>query len=103
MKKDDRGLSTVCFMIEKYYENNKAEPGVKEDLLAYVEKKLSLCPHGDNKPSCSSCNIHCYDEDHREKIKKVMRYMGPRMAFYRPLKSLDHFLEKFKGDDSGKN
>lgn len=103
MKKSDRGLSLVGFMVEKYYDIHKDEHSEKEDLLAYVEKRLESCPHGDNKPFCSSCKIHCYDEIHRAKIKKVMKYMGPRMIFYTPLQSLRHFLEKFKGDNSGKN
>lgn len=98
MKKVDRGFSLVKFMIEKYYDKHRDELLEKEDLLAYVEKKLSLCPHGDDKPFCSSCKIHCYDETHRAKIKKVMKYMGPRMIFYAPKQSLKHFLEKMKGD-----
>ena len=98
MKKDDRGLSLVRVMIEKYYEKHTEELYEKEDLLAYVEKKLNLCPHGDNKPFCSSCKIHCYDEIHRARIKKVMKYMGPRMITYAPLQSFRHLIEKLKGD-----
>lgn len=98
MKKDQRGLPIVSLMIEKYYDKHNDEICEKEDLLAYVEKKLELCPHGDDKPFCSSCKIHCYDDIHRARIKKVMRYMGPRMIFYAPLQSLRHFLEKLKGD-----
>ena len=98
MKKDDRGFGLVSMMVEKYYSIHEAKPGEKDDLLAYIEKRLNLCPHGDNKPSCSSCKIHCYDEIHRARIKKVMRYMGPRMIIYAPFQSLKHFLEKVKGD-----
>lgn len=94
MKNTDRGYSLVSLMIEKYYDKHKDLAYEKEDLLSYVEKKLSLCPHGDDKPFCSSCKIHCYDEIHRARIKKVMKYMGPRMIFYAPKQSLKHFLEK---------
>ena len=98
MKKDDRGFSLVRLMIDKYYEKHKDELCEKEDLLAYVEKRLILCPHGDDKPFCASCKIHCYDEIHRARIKKVMKYMGPRMIFYAPLQSIRHLLEKLEGD-----
>lgn len=94
MQKSDRGLDLVEFMIDLYYDRHKALDSEREDLKAYVAKKLAACPHGDDKPSCSSCKIHCYDKDHREMIKKVMKYSGPRMMFYAPGDALRHLLEK---------
>lgn len=94
MKKSDRGLGLVTFMINLYYDRHKKEEAEKADLIAYVGDKLKSCPHGDAKPFCSSCKIHCYDKDHRMKIKKVMKYSGPRMIFYAPGEALRHLLEK---------
>ncbi|WP_311482159.1 nitrous oxide-stimulated promoter family protein [uncultured Anaerococcus sp.] len=93
MKKSDRGKGLVDFMIDLYYDRHKSEDIKKENLKAYVAKKLRACPHGDTKPFCSSCKIHCYDDDHRKMIKKVMRYSGPRMVFHAPIQALRHLLE----------
>lgn len=94
MAKNDRGLATVNLMIDIYYD--KHEDDGKDELKSYVKKKLAACPHGDNKPFCSSCKIHCYDDIHRQKIRKVMKYSGPRMIFKRPKASLDHLVETIK-------
>ncbi len=44
------------------------------ELLEYAKLRREKCPHGDNKPFCSNCSIHCYKPDMKEKIKLVMRY-----------------------------
>ena len=94
MKRCDRGLGLVEFMIDLYYKKHPAEDSEIKNLKTYVAKKLSLCPHGDEKPFCSSCKIHCYDDEHRKMIKKVMKYSGPRMIFFAPAEALRHLLEK---------
>lgn len=94
MKSSDRGLGLVEFMIDLYYKKHPAEDFEIKNLKTYVSKKLSLCPHGDEKPFCSSCKIHCYDDEHRKMIKKVMKYSGPRMIFFAPAEALRHLLEK---------
>lgn len=54
-------------------------------LLEYSWKKLDICKFGDAKTSCKKCPIHCYQDSMREKIRKVMRFSGPRLLFYRPI------------------
>ena len=63
------------------------------ELLEYSWRRLELCRHGENKPTCGKCPIHCYKPDMREKIRKVMRYAGPRMIIYHPLEALKHLLQ----------
>ena len=53
-------------------------------LLDYAYRRLDMCPYGDEKPNCSSCDIHCYGREKQEAIKRVMRYSGPRMFLYAP-------------------
>lgn len=96
MKKSDRGLSMVDFMIDLYYDRHQAEDFERQILKTYVAKRLSACPHGDSKPFCSACKIHCYDKKHRAMIKKVMKYAGPRMIFYAPTLALRHLLENIR-------
>lgn len=92
----DRGFAVVKDMIDIYYDRHEDEAQERDDLIAYAKKRLELCPHGDDKPFCNNCEIHCYDDDHRAKIRKVMKFSGPRMAILRPKASLDHLVEEIK-------
>ena len=61
-------------------------------LEAYAFQRLDDCPWGMKKPSCRSCEIHCYQPEKREKIREVMRYAGPRLIFHEPLLVWQHFF-----------
>ncbi len=61
-------------------------------LRDYVRSRLAKCPHGETKPSCSKCEIHCYREPERTTIRKVMAYAGPRMAIRHPIQTVKHLL-----------
>ena len=63
------------------------------ELLEYSWKRLELCRQGKNKPTCGKCPIHCYKPDMRERVRKVMRYAGPRMLIYHPLEALRHLFQ----------
>ncbi len=63
-------------------------------LLDYARQRLSRCPHGNDKPTCRKCTIHCYQPHMREKMRQVMRYSGPRMLIYAPLSALTHIIRE---------
>ena len=65
-------------------------------LLDYSKGNLRKCPLGKNKPTCAHCTTHCYRADMREKVKDVMRYSGPRMAYRHPVLALFHFFHGFR-------
>jgi len=65
-------------------------------LVAYAHQRLDRCPFQENKTTCANCPVHCYNPDMREKIKGVMRYAGPRMAYQHPLLALFHFIDGFR-------
>ena len=67
-------------------------PPEYEELLRYAHRRLSCCKFGNAKPACRKCPIHCYAPKHRERIREVMRWCGPRMLFYHPLITLRHYL-----------
>ena len=48
------------------------------------------------KTFCSNCRVHCYKPDMREKIRQVMRFSGPRMLFYHPIRAIRHVIETKK-------
>jgi predicted amidophosphoribosyltransferase len=65
-----------------------------QNLQDYALKRLSLCRFGEDKTACSSCSVHCYKPDYRQKIKAVMRYSGPWMLVYHPVYAVKHLLNK---------
>ncbi len=61
--------------------------------LGYAERRLTKCPYGQDKPTCSNCPIHCYKPAPREFAREVMRYSGPRMATRHPWLALLHLAD----------
>lgn len=67
-----------------------------EDLLSYALNRLEHCPKGSLKTSCRKCNIHCYAASRKERIREVMRYVGPRMIFAHPVAAFRHLISELK-------
>lgn len=67
-----------------------------EELLKYADERITKCPFMESKTFCSSCKIHCYNPQMREKIRSVMRYSGPRIFFHYPIKAIFHAIETMK-------
>jgi len=59
----------------------------------YAEQRLIHCPFSYGKPTCVNCVVHCYNQNMKEKIKKVMRFSGPRMLFRHPILTLFHYID----------
>lgn len=93
----EREKRVVCIMIRLYClkkEKNKQLCGDCVSLMEYACARLEHCPFGEEKTACKRCKIHCYQSQMREKMRKVMRFAGPRMLFYHPLMACRHLLEK---------
>ena len=50
----------------------------------------------ETKTFCSNCRVHCYKLEMRERIRKVMRFSGPRMLLYHPIMAIRHVIESRK-------
>lgn len=112
--KQEKEIEVVSMMIDLYctkkHHTHKHElcEDCKE-LLSYVEFRRSKCPFGDNKTFCSNCRVHCYEPGHRERIRQVMRFSGPRMIFHHPIIAISHVTEtlrekrKIKKEEKKKN
>lgn len=98
-KKYQSETETVDEMIRlfcrKKHHSKEMCPSCKE-LSQYCHYRLSLCPFGDKKTFCSNCRIHCYDKEHRQRIRDVMAFSGPRMLFHHPLMAISHLIETKK-------
>ena len=87
---------TVARMLALYCAAHHHGPPLCEscdELLRYAHGKIERCTHGDEKPTCRRCSIHCYGPVHRERIRAVMRYAGPRMLLRHPLVVLRHAFQ----------
>lgn len=63
-----------------------------EELSDYSYARLQNCPFKGQKPTCGNCTIHCYKNNMRTEIKKVMRYSGPRMMLRHPIIAIKHLI-----------
>lgn len=96
-----REMRTVRAMIGIYcrgrHGGGRELCGECSELWDYAVRRVDRCPLRDDKPTCLNCPIHCYQPAMREKIRSVMRYAGPRMAWRHPVLSLYHFLDGRSG------
>lgn len=95
MNRIDREKIVIRQMIEIYCRRHHKTMnlcGDCEDLLAYALSRLDRCPKGSSKTSCRKCDIHCYAPSQREKIRAVMRYVGPRMILIHPFAAIRHII-----------
>ena len=64
------------------------------ELLQYARMRLEHCRFGENKTTCKKCPVHCYRPEMRERIRKVMRWAGPRMIWYHPVAAIRHLIKE---------
>jgi len=88
---------TITAMIKLYCRGNHPQSSGLctscAELLDYSHDRIDHCPWEKNRPTCSQCPIHCYQQDIRLQIKNVMRYAGPRMLWRHPFLSIIHLLK----------
>ena len=88
-KRMRREVETIEKMIHIYCRHKHGiQQGLCNDcaeLLEYASKRLKYCPFQEKKTTCGKCPVHCYKADMRDKIRDVMRYVGPKMLLYHPV------------------
>lgn len=99
MNRIEREKKVVALMIgiycRRHHSTRKGELcGDCRALLEYAMKRLDHCPKGNGKGSCRKCQIHCYAPEKREKIRNVMRYVGPRMILVHPVAAIRHLISE---------
>ena len=91
----ERERRTVETMIRLYCRRKEGNEELCQgcgSLIEYAGERLSRCRFGNAKPSCRRCAVHCYRRAEREKIREVMRWVGPRMIFCHPMMAIRHIL-----------
>ncbi|MDE5744232.1 MAG: nitrous oxide-stimulated promoter family protein [Paramuribaculum sp.] len=97
MNRIDREKKVVTQMIAHYcikHHGDETLCGDCNELLRYAIGRLERCPKGIHKQSCRKCEIHCYSHAMRNRIRTVMRYMGPRMILINPAAALRHMIDE---------
>lgn len=97
--KREREKQLVSQMIALYCRKNHGGRTLCPDcaaLDAYARQRSDQCPFMETKTFCSNCKVHCYKKEMREKIRKVMRFSGPRMIFSHPILAVRHVIETKK-------
>ncbi len=99
MNRMERESATVGKMIAMYCRHHHgSRQGLCDScrmLLDYAVDRLRHCPDGEAKTSCRKCVRHCYAPAHRQRIREVMRYVGPRMIFHHPLAAIRHIVDEY--------
>ncbi len=66
------------------------------ELLEYAQGRIDRCPFMETKSFCSNCKVHCYQSEYRQRIRRVMRFSGPRMLFVHPVMAIKHLIASIK-------
>ena len=64
------------------------------ELLNYSLDKTAKCQWKKEGRLCSSCPVHCFEPEERERIKVVMRFSGPRLMLSHPLFAIRYLIMK---------
>lgn len=97
--KREKEKKTVRLMIEIYCHKKHGTRGdalcdACTELADYATARVEHCPYMATKTFCSACKTHCYKPKMRERIRKVMKFSGPRMLIYSPIMVIKHKFEK---------
>jgi predicted amidophosphoribosyltransferase len=97
-----RERKTIKVMIKIFCKrNHKPKSTLCKDcqkLLEYAFERLSNCSYKKDKPTCRNCVIHCFKEPEKSKLRKIMRYSGPRILFTNPILAINHLIDGFKNN-----
>jgi hypothetical protein len=91
-------IRTIGAMIRIYCRHHHGKDLCEEcdKLLSYCLARIEKCIFGIDKPACNNCMIHCYAPKMREKVKKVMRFSGPKMIWKHPYLAIVHLIKENK-------
>ena len=93
-----REKKTINKMVHVYCNGKHGTKGNQlcdecSEFLSYAYTRLDNCLFQEEKSTCGKCLVHCYRPDMKEKVKKVMRYSGPRLLYRSPILALHHAFD----------
>lgn len=94
-EKEKQIVDTMIQIYCKHHHSGRGADGLCEECRAlseYARLCSEKCPFMEEKTFCNNCKVHCYTPKMRERIKKVMRYSGPRMLWSHPVMVMYHVI-----------
>lgn len=103
MEKVDRDRRTLEAIGRIYCGGNhvdaaKDSAGMCPECREAIEQTLaraSSCPHG-HEGNCQDCKTQCQRGEAQERIRVIMRYAAPRMAFRHPIMTFEYLRKKLR-------
>lgn len=95
--KDLRTLEAIGrIYCSAHHDAPKDGAGLCESCREAIDSTLArteVCPYG-HELNCEDCDIHCQRGEARDRIRAIMRYAAPRMAFRHPLMTVEYIRKK---------
>jgi hypothetical protein len=94
-----REFKTIAVMLRMYCRTHHGSKDASIccdciELHDYARRRLERCVFGEAKPTCVKCTVHCYKADMRERVRRVMRWAGPRMLWRHPVLAVRHLIDE---------
>lgn len=98
LDKDRRTLEAIgsIYCRSNHGEAKRDAAGMCPECREAFEQTLdraSSCPYG-HEGNCQDCKTHCQRGEAQIRIKTIMRYAAPRMAFRHPIMTLEYMRKK---------
>ena len=95
--RDRRTLEAIGHIYCAAHHDDEKDPaGLCPECRTVIDATLeraAACPFG-HEGNCQDCRVHCQRGEAREKIRTIMRYSAPRMAFRHPLMTIGYLRKK---------
>ncbi len=105
LEKDRRTLEAIGFIYCKAHHADAVKdaaglcPSCREAINHTLDRTV-VCPY-DHEGNCQDCDVHCQRGEAQQRIKEIMRYSAPRMAYHHPLMTAEYLRKKMKGKRKG--
>ena len=61
-------------------------------------ERTASCPFG-HEGNCQDCAVHCQRGESQQRVREMMSYAAPRMAFRHPLMTFEYLCKKTRSTD----
>ena len=100
LDKDRRTLEAIgrIYCSAHHKETPKGKAGLCSSCRETIDRTLehtTSCPFG-HEGNCQDCSIHCQRGEAQVRIREMMSYAAPRMAYRHPLMTFEYLRKKLR-------
>jgi hypothetical protein len=97
IRREQRTIDALLEIYCRYQHGGRGAPCPDCDRLReYAHRRLATCPFQQETPVCNRCEVHCYSQALRERLRDIMCYAGPRMPLRHPWLALRHWVDELR-------